>query len=64
MCQLYEIPFVRSNFNPLLGLLLGAGPIFLAAKQVTENFWFKVGEYLADFSVELYDYGSFSRDCL
>ena len=44
MCvwQLYEIPFVRSNFNPLLGLLLGAGPIFLAAKQVTENFLFKV----------------------
>lgn len=38
---LYEIPFVRSNFNPLLGLLLGAGPIFVAAKQITENFLFK-----------------------
>lgn len=38
---LYEIPFVRSNFNPLLILLVGAIPIYYSAKQITENFLFK-----------------------
>lgn len=38
---LYEIPFVRSNFNPLLILVLGAVPIYYSAKQITENFLFK-----------------------
>lgn len=38
---LYEIPFVRTNFNPLLILLIGAAPIYYSAKKITENFLFK-----------------------
>lgn len=38
---LYEIPFIRGNFNPLLILLVGAAPIYFAAKSITENFLFK-----------------------
>jgi len=35
----YEIPFL--DVNPVLSLLVGAAPISLVAKQITENLIFK-----------------------
>lgn len=37
----YEIPFIRSFFNPLLLLAVGAVPIYQASRKVTEEFFFK-----------------------
>jgi hypothetical protein len=40
--QVYELPYMRGAFNPLVLLGLGAYPIYRAAVKVTENFFFKV----------------------
>lgn len=39
--QFYEIPFIRSAFNPLLLLTVGSYPIFQGAKKITDEFLFK-----------------------
>jgi hypothetical protein len=38
----YELPFIRTLFNPLFLLALGAAPIVKVAQKVTEGFLFKV----------------------
>lgn len=37
----YEIPFVRDFFKPLLLLLLGGYPIYKGSRYITENFLFR-----------------------
>lgn len=38
---LYEIPFIRTAFNPLVVLVVGSFPISIVAKAITESFFFK-----------------------